>query len=126
MIDREDELGRRFAHALNAGLKDIDQHALERLRMARENALSKQRLQPAWAIAVATDGSKIGVLRYFNPRYILPIAALILAVAGMIYWQNTQQNDEVTDIDTKLLSGDLPIDAYLDKGLDSWLKRTSH
>ena len=126
MIDREDELGRRFARALNAGLNDIDQHALERLRMARENALSKQRLQPAWATAVATDGSKIGVLRYFNPRYILPIAALILAVAGMIYWQNTQQNDELTDIDTKLLSGDLPIDAYLDKGLDSWLKRTSH
>jgi hypothetical protein len=64
------------------------------------------------------------VLHYFNPRYLLPLVALLLAIMGAVYWQ-TQQSDEAAEIDANLLSGDLPIDAYLDKGLDSWLKRTS-
>jgi len=25
-----------------------------------------------------------------------------------------------------VLTGDLPLDAYLDKGFDAWLKRSSH
>lgn len=126
MSDRIDEQGRQFARRLNASLSDLDHHTLERLRAARESALAKQRLQPAWALAASGSAAmRTGVLRYLSPRYILPIAALILVVAGTIYWQNLQ-HDEVADIDAKLLSGELPIDAYLDKGLDSWLKRTSY
>ena len=127
MNDRIDEQGRQFARGLNASLSDMDQYTLERLRKARESALAKQRVQSAWAFAVSGNGAaRIGVLRYFSPRYILPIAALIFVVTGMIYWQNIEHIDEVADIDAKLLSGELPIDAYLDKGLDSWLKRTSY
>ena len=29
----------------------------------------------------------------------------------------------IADLDARLLTDDLPIDAYLDKGFDSWLKR---
>ena len=28
--------------------------------------------------------------------------------------------------DAAVLTGDLPLDAYLDKGFDAWLKRSSH
>ena len=30
---------------------------------------------------------------------------------------------EFADIDSQLLADDLPIDAYLDKGFDAWLKK---
>ena len=57
---------------------------------------------------------------------LLPMTALLLGLAGTgaVYWQNlTRQANELAEIDAGLLSDDLPINAYLDNGLDSWLKR---
>lgn len=125
MNDREFELARGIAQQLDRGLDTIEPLALARLRSAREIAVAAMERRPALALAPATSsGSRSGVSQYFNPRYVLSAVALLLAIMGTVYWQ-TQQNDDVTDIDAKLLSGDLPIDAYLDKGLDTWLKRTS-
>jgi hypothetical protein len=124
MSNGEHELGRRIAHRLEQGLTEIDQSALARLRMARETAVERIQHEPAWRLAPAA-GPRIaeGWSQYLNPRYMLPVLTLILAIAGMLYWQQTHHIDELADIDAKLLSGDLPIDAYLDKGLDSWLTR---
>ena len=125
MNDREFELARGIAQQLDRGLDMIEPLALARLRSAREIAVAAMERRPALALApVDGSGSRSGVSHYFNPRYVLSAIALLLAIMGTVYWQ-TQQNDDVTDIDAKLLSGDLPIDAYLDKGLDTWLKRTS-
>lgn len=127
MTDRESELARGITRRLDAGLDSIDPHALARLRAAREIAVAAMERRPALALAPqSASTARPGVLHYFNPRYLLPAAALLLAIVGTVYWQQSQQNDEMADIDAKLLSGDLPIDAYLDKGLDAWLKRTSH
>ena len=127
MNDREEYLARRITRRLDLGLNAIDPLTLAELRSAREAALMRHRPLPAWSLVTAggPHPSRSAVLRNFNPRYILSIAALLFVVIGMIYLQHLQHNDDVTDIDAKLLSGDLPIDAYLDKGLDSWLKRPS-
>ena len=124
MIDREDELGRRIAQHLDAGLGDIDATVLGRLRSAREGAVLRLNTAPAWSLAAA--GPAWGVMRYLSPRYLLPLAALLIVVVGTVYWHQALDIDDVADIDAQLLSGDLPIDAYLDKGLDTWLKRTSY
>ena len=125
MNDRELELARGITQQLDRGLETLEPLALARLRSARETAVAAMERRPAIALAAASGTSgRSGVLHYFNPRYVLTAIALMLAVMGTVYWQ-TQQNDDVMDIDAKLLSGDLPIDAYLDKGLDTWLKRTS-
>jgi hypothetical protein len=106
-------------------LDAIDHLALARLRSAREIAVASMQHSPALAMAASTgSGGRPGALQYFHPRYLFAIAALLIAITGTVYWQS-QPTDDMTDIDAKLLSGDLPIDAYLDKGLDSWLKRTS-
>ena len=126
MNDRESRLARGITRQLDEGLNDIDPLALARLRAAREIAVAALERRPALALAPDSGSTaRQGVLHYFNPRYLLPAAALLLAIVGTVYWQQSQ-TDEMADIDAKLLSGDLPIDAYLDKGLDSWLKRTSH
>src|SRR5262245_2335788 len=125
MNDRETALAREITAQLDRGLDTIDPAALARLRAAREIAVTVLERRPAVALApAAASSARSGVLHYFNPRYVLPLAALVLAIMGTVYWQS-QQSDDTTEIDAKLLSGDLPIDAYLDKGLDPWLKRTS-
>ena len=46
----------------------------------------------------------------------------LLAING---WQQTQRVAEVEEIDALLLTDDLPLDAFLDKGFEAWLKKRS-
>jgi hypothetical protein len=34
--------------------------------------------------------------------------------------------EEIEEIDSAILTGDLPINAYLDNSFDTWLKRSQH
>ncbi|MET0440381.1 MAG: DUF3619 family protein [Casimicrobiaceae bacterium] len=45
-----------------------------------------------------------------------------LAAFGWQQWQAVQQVREFEELDAQLLSSDLPIDAYLDRGFQNWLK----
>ena len=123
MSIREEELAGRIVRGLDQGLGTIDHRTLARLRFARETALEKLEHQPGWAVAWAGEGRGRGSLRTVSPRHVVSVLALLAAISGMVYWQHTQHADDPFDIDAKLLSGDLPIDAYLDKGLDTWLTR---
>ena len=63
--------------------------------------------------------------RYASTRQLAAISLLVVALAGVAYWQSNGVTNEAPDIDTGLLTDELPINAYLDKGFDSWLKRSS-
>lgn len=127
MNDREYELGSRIARHLDRGAREIDPATQASLRQARVRALESLQIQPSWELAPAAGPAlpalSGGAWRHFNTRYLLPVAVLLAMISGMVYWQHAQHIDELVDIDAKLLAGDLPIDAYLDTGLDSWLKR---
>lgn len=98
----EHEFGRKIAEALNEGVSSLPEHTLQRLKIARREALEKVR-KPA---------RTLGDFRLWAPA-----AALTLAVAATALWQVLPQETEVADIDIALLSGDLPVYAYVDKEL---------
>ena len=50
---------------------------------------------------------------------------LVAAAAGVYTWQQNQRIAELEEIDSQLLTDDLPIDAYLDRGFQNWLKKRS-
>src|SRR5688572_16665368 len=115
MNNGEREQASRIVRCLDQGLAKVDHRTLAALRSARETALERMEPAPAWAgIGRVASG-----LRHLTPRIVMPVAALLLAVSGMVYWQQLQHFEDPVDIDAQLLSGDLPIDAYLDKGLDA-------
>ena len=113
----------RIRHLLDQGTQ-LDATTAEKLRAARELALSRQRPEPApvlaWADNVFGNGWGWAGL---SARVLLPAAALIVAVAGIYNWQEKQRLAEVVEIDSQLLTDDLPIDAYLDRGFQNWLKK---
>jgi uncharacterized protein DUF3619 len=96
----------------------------ERLRAARERALDARRLERAPALAWADNvlGS-IGGQSGLWLRFVLPAILLALSVAGIYTWQQNQRLAETEEIDAELLTDDLPIDAYLDRGFEAWLKK---
>ncbi len=121
----EQLFGNKVRQILNQGLR-IGSSAAERLRAARAQALARQRPEPAPALVWADNvvGS-FGGWSGLSLRVLLPLAILVTGVGGLYSWQQNQRAAEVEEIDAQLLTDDLPIDAYLDRGFQNWLKKTS-
>jgi len=114
----------RIRQILNQGTSTLPTQAVEKLRHAREAALARQRAERApvlvWADNVLGNGWGWGEL---SARLLVPALMLVVAVFGIYRWQESQRLAEVVEIDTQLLTDDLPIDAYLDRGFQNWLKK---
>ena len=122
----EQELAKQIVQHLDRGLGRIKQGTLYQLQSARTAALDHYRevpqhsLVPAWAGEIAF---RVSHSAHFM-RNLVAAGLLVLGLMGVTYWQVVMQNDNA-EIDASLLSGELPIDAYLDSGFEAWLKRSS-
>ncbi len=122
----EQQIAYRIKQLLNRGL-DLDAGKLARLKESRERALACQHVESrvpilAWAgNAIGRSGGPSTLI----PRLLLPMAVLILGLIAINQWRDNQVAAEIEEIDAAVLTGDLPLDAYLDKGFDAWLKRSS-
>lgn len=119
----EPQFGNKIRHLLTQGLS-LDSATRDRLRAAREKALARQRAEPggvlAWADNVLGGIEDWGRL---SLRIVVPIALLVAGATGLYAWDQKQRIAEIADLDAQLLTDELPIDAYLDRGFDSWLKK---
>lgn len=122
----ESKFGYQIKQQLDQAL-DLDAAALSRLKVARQQALVRQRVsEPVFVLAWAD--ALVGRLSG-NPAsasIVLAGAALILALVGIQYWQRAPSVEELAEIDAALLTSDLPINAYLDNSFDTWLKRSQY
>ena len=127
-MNDQEELGGRIARLLDEGTERLGAEERTRLIEARRLALARHRgegerqreLVPALAGTIGrfTDQSVMGV------RYLVPIAALVLGLIGVVY-VNSGGASDIADIDAGLLTDELPINAFLDQSMDAWLKRSS-
>ena len=128
MNQPEHELAKKITQHLDYGVDRLESGVRERLFAARQAALSQHRERPVTVAGLAWAGQAAARLtehRYANTRHWVAIALLVAALAGITYWQSNGVTNELADIDSGLLTDELPINAYLDKGFDSWLKRSS-
>lgn len=122
----EPQFGNKIRQVLNQGLQ-LDGKTLSRLRLAREKALRQQLVaKPAQGLAwVDNVVGDFGGYGGFSLRVLLPMVVLIGGLLAISNWQQNLRVAEVEEIDALLLSDDLPLDAYLDKGFEAWLKKRS-
>jgi hypothetical protein len=125
MNAEEHEIAQKIVRELNRGTRSIGDNTVAPLLIAREQALTRYQQTPALRMAGAGQLVMQMIERPASgARYALSLAVLILGLAGIVYWQSSNgAGGEMADLDARLLTDDLPIDAYLDKGFDSWLKR---
>lgn len=124
----QEELARKLVQHLDHGVDRVAPEVRQRLQKARNLALSKYRERPETVLGLAGAGQAVAWVtthRFYDARSLVAIAALVLALVGVAYWQGNNPVAELADIDTSLLTDELPVNAYLDKGFDSWLKRSS-
>lgn len=119
----EPQFGNRIRHLLNQGAP-LDASVSAKLRAAREQALARQKPEAAhglvWAGGVLRS---LGGFSGLSLRLIVPLIALAIGLAATYTWEQNQRAAEIEELDALLLTGDLPIDAYLDRGFEAWLKK---
>jgi hypothetical protein len=119
----DDQLESKIQHLLNQSI-ELPHGMAERLAAARDRALAAQRPEPAPALQWADNvlGS-LGGWGGVSFRVVLPGVLLVAGVLGIYAWQQNETQIEIEEIDAKLLTDDLPLDAYLDRGFQDWLKK---
>ncbi|MGH8765857.1 MAG: DUF3619 family protein [Burkholderiales bacterium] len=132
-MNDEIKFANKIRQALNEGAR-LDTRITERLRAARERALEARRIStvdehaPAFGWMRGTAGSLIGSFGGFGGfslRVLLPTVILIAGLAAIYSWQKDQRAADIEELDAQLLTDDLPIEAYLDRGFETWLKKVS-
>lgn len=119
----EPNFGKKVRLLLNQRL-GVDATIAARLSAARERALARQRPEPAPIVALADHVlARLEGWRGLSLRILLPLALLVGGLAGIYSWEKNQRIAEVEDIDAQLLTDDLPVEAYLDRGFQNWLKK---
>ncbi|MDT3669701.1 MAG: DUF3619 family protein [Aromatoleum sp.] len=120
----EQDFGRKVAGHLSASARELDDGLLERLRVAREQALAVQR--PTGRLSQIFGGN--AGFRLGFPGLLRPVAvsvAILAAVGVGDYWSTWARVITLQEVDTALLSDDLPIDAYLDAEFKAWVQQDS-
>ncbi len=122
----EKEFAKKVTMNLNWGLSQIDGDKLSKLRAAREKALANY-VEPAVVANLATTSGQTlnfsGWLR--KPLFWLPIVAIAAAAVTYNAMDDDIADDAGGELDAKLLTGELPINAFLDKDFGSWVKESS-
>ena len=122
----EPQFGNKVRKVLTEGTR-LDDKTLERLKKPRELALKQQLAErPATGLTWAGDVlASFGGFAGVSFRLILPLAVLVGGLLAINGWQQKLRVAEVEEIDALLLTDDLPLDAFLDKGFEAWLKKRS-
>jgi hypothetical protein len=79
-------------------------------------------LTPAMAGAGAGTTSAGGPVFRINAKVWIAVALIALSGVGYQQWQAYQQLNDLEETDAAILASDLPLDAYLDRGFQNWLK----
>jgi len=123
----ETEIARKIRGYLDHGAAALKSGTVYRLQLARQDALARLgELKPATEVALAGAGgpSSGGRRAVAGVRVWL---AVLLVVGGVLYyqyWQSVQQVRELEETDAAILTSELPIEAYLDRGFQNWLKHS--
>ena len=128
MTSRETEIANKIRPYLDQATADLKAGIVYRLQLARADALARlfdpQRVVvPELAHAMAGAGIASRPSPRFSYRLWLAVAVFaIVAGFGWQQWRTFQDTREFEELDARILSSDLPIDAYLDRGFQNWLK----
>jgi anti-sigma factor RsiW len=139
---KELEFARQLRRALDENTAALPSATVDRLAAARQAALARKKPEPApvRVFAPAFAGAAAGIeagglspelnaagkprrspLRRFALAW--PLAALVVSLVAIAYWEDQQRTAELADIDAAMLSDDLPLNAYLDHGFNAYLSR---
>ena len=122
----EKEFSQKITRTLNWGLTRLEDDKLAKLRALRQQAMSQYR-EPTNVLGLVTvSGQTLNISSWVRkPLFWLPILAILVLFASYSFTSDDDIVDESGELDARLLTGELPINAFLDKDFQSWVKDSS-
>ena len=133
MTPTDDIFAKKITTYLDQSTAELKPGIAYRLQLARAKALARlaESADPVRSaelrVAVSHAGGGSGTVGggrgfWSSGRLWVGIALIVAAGFGVQQWQAYQQLYDIEETDAAILSSDLPIDAYLDRGFQNWLK----
>lgn len=133
LIDKQNQFGLRVAAHLDAACQDLPHDVQARLSAARTRAVAAKlatQIQVKTSQVVAqSNGSALlnfggdeGLNLWNRLASLLPLIALIAGLALIQHFADNSRVAELTEVDSAMLSDDLPPTAYADPGFLQFLK----
>ncbi len=120
----EKDFATRIRPWLDRAARETGELQATRLKAARLRALDAYR-EPVRIFGLVTVGAGTAqTLKYSVLQQLLLWLPLVLLVATLAAKALNPEVD-IGELDAQLLTGELPIDAFLDKDFDAWLKSAS-
>jgi hypothetical protein len=121
----------KVRNALNENLDDFPASTADKLASARKIALSRKKKDSALRVllpqrAFAGDiGGFVGKPISWLGRMglALPLIALVAGLIGIYQFEEQRRISETAEIDAGVLSDELPLSAYLDRGFNAYLAK---
>lgn len=129
----QDRFGVKTAAYLSAASSGLPHDISERLRAARAQAVSKRKIaktQTAGGFvnsggsAAMTWGSDEGLGWWGRIGSVMPLIALVVGLLAINSIQNDNRAQEIAEVDSALLTDELPPAAFSDPGFVQFLKIT--
>lgn len=129
----QDRFGVKTAAYLSAASSSLPYDISERLRAARAQAVAKRKIaktQTAGGVvnsggsAALTWGSDEGLGWWGRIGSVMPLIALVVGLLAINSIQNDNRAQELAEVDSALLTDELPPAAFADPGFVQFLKIT--
>jgi hypothetical protein len=123
--NKASEFAYQVRRALDEQTAALSANTVHRLTAARQLAISRKKAE---APVYVTAPRLAGIPSHHPFNWLLrvgimtPLLALVLGFAGIYYYEQQRHIDELAELDAAVLADELPIDAYLDNGFESYLK----
>lgn len=126
----EQETAKEIINLLNESTNKLDREVLDRLYTARMKAVSQlvEHRQEVPAQPIEGSGNVLRLFGDYLHHHRIAMPAVIICSAALVAFIATQQLASKPSIehgDAFLLGAELPPEAFLDKGFDTWVARTS-
>ncbi|KNH09124.1 putative transmembrane protein [Candidatus Burkholderia brachyanthoides] len=139
---KENDFVLKIIRLLDENASNIPPVEVDKLAAVRRTAIARKKPEkvavaaPAFTPVLAGAGASLSlgggdnthtrkglIAKLGGLGLIWPLAALVIGIAGIAYWEDQQRKAELADIDAAMMSDSLPLDAYLDHGFNAYLSR---
>lgn len=131
MKNKQRDFAYKVRNALNENLADLAPSTTEGLASARKTALSLKKNEAPKRRAMFRQRFAGHPRGYFDQRFSLmarlgiavPAIVLITGLTAIYQFEKHQRISDLAEIDALVLSDELPLSAYVDRGFNAYLAR---
>ncbi len=126
----EQQFAQTLRNTLDESAARLPYRVTHRLEVARNAALARQRTTE---VQFAPSAAGVGGLRLSPGEHplwwrlgvtLVPMMVVAFGLMAISVWNDTETADEIAEIDTAVLTDEVPLAAYTDRGFGVFLKNS--